>query len=90
MTAVPRHRQTPISIRSDKAAALLSNLTRNGHSQAQVIEDALDKATGEQPPLTVEEKIAMIDAIVRPFHGRPGKSYREIRDEMYDEHGLPR
>lgn len=89
MTAVPRHRQAPVSFRSDKAAALLARLTGNGRSQAQVIEDALAEAAAKAPSLTVEERIARIDAIVRPVHGLPGKSYREIREEMYDENGLP-
>jgi hypothetical protein len=38
MTAIPRHRQKPISIRSDVAAGLLAQLTRDGRSQAQGIE----------------------------------------------------
>lgn len=90
MTPIPRHRQKPISFRSDVAAGLLAQLTRDGRSQAQVIEEALAKAAAEAPQLTVEERNARIDAIVRPWHGLPGKTYREIRDEMYDENGLPR
>ena len=90
MSAIPRHRQTPVSIRSDKAAALLARLTRNGRSQAQVIEDALDKAAAEMPKLTREEFIAQIDAIVRPGHGRPRPTREEIEAEIYDEIGLPR
>ncbi|MCA1661169.1 MAG: type II toxin-antitoxin system VapB family antitoxin [Novosphingobium sp.] len=90
MTAVPRHRQTPVSIRSDKAAALLARLTRRGRSQAEVIEDALEKAAKEARPLELEEKIARIDAIVRPLHGIPGMSFKELDDELWDEDGLPR
>ena len=89
MTAMPRHRQTPITIRSNVAAQLLKELTRDGRSQAQVIEDALAEAAAKIPPLTVEERNARIDAIIRPWHGLPGKSYREIREDMYDENGLP-
>jgi hypothetical protein len=90
MTPIPRHRQRPISFRSDLAAQLLAQLTRGGRSQAEVIEDALAKAANEQTPLTLEEKIARIDAIVRPAHGISGKTYHEIREDMYDENGLPR
>lgn len=90
MTPVPRHRQRPIAIRSDKAARLLAALTRDGRSQAQVIEDALEKAAADAPKLTKEEFIAQIDSIVRPLHGRPGKSFKELDDELWDEHGLPR
>jgi antitoxin VapB len=90
MTPLPRHRQKPISFRSDEAARLLKQLTLDGRSQAQVIEDALKLAVKNRPQLSREEFIARIDAIVKPNHGRPGKSYREIREEMYDENGLPR
>jgi hypothetical protein len=89
MTAVPRHRQTPVSFRSDKAAALLARLTRNGQSQARVIEDALEKAAESAPKMTREEFDAQIDAIVRPLHGLEGKTYRELRAEFYDDDGLP-
>lgn len=90
MTPVPRSRQTPISFRSDRAAELLAKLTRDGRSQAQVIEEALAKEVERVPKLTPEELIAEIDAIVTPNHGRPGKTYHEIRAEMYDDYGLPR
>jgi hypothetical protein len=89
ITRIPRHRQTPISFRSDIAAELLSKLTRDGRSQAQVIEEALTKAIEAKANLTVEERNARIDAIVKPLHGLQGKSYHEIRTEMYDENGLP-
>lgn len=39
---VPRRAQTPITIRSDRAAARLKLLTRGGRSQAEVMEEALD------------------------------------------------
>ncbi len=91
VTPVPRHRQTPISFRSDLAARLLAQLTRDGRSQAQVIEEALKKVAAEdRHELTIEEKIARIDAIVRPLHDTPGKSFKELDDELWDENGLPR
>ncbi len=89
MTPIPRHKQTSISFRSNKAAALLARLTRSGRSQAQVIEEALEKAAESEPRLSREEFIAEIDAIVRPLHGLPGKTFKEIDDEMWDENGLP-
>ena len=89
MTPIPRHRQAPITIRSDVAAQLLKQLTRDGRSQAQVIEDALKRMAGEMPRRSSEEFIAEITRIVAPAHGLPGKSYHEIRSEMYDENGLP-
>ena len=90
MTPIPRHRQKPITIRSDEAARLLKKMTRDGRSQAQVIEQALKREDAAQPRLSREEFIARIDAIVRPLHGLPGKTYRELRAEYYDENGLPR
>lgn len=89
MTPLPRHRQKPISFRSDEAARLLVQLTRKGRSQAQVIEEALRMAAEKEPRLSREEFIARIDAIVRPGHGLPGKTFKEIDDEMWDENGLP-
>jgi hypothetical protein len=90
MTPLPRHRQKPISFRSDEAARLLKQLTRDGRSQAHVIEEALKLAAASKPRLSKEEFIARIDAIVRPLQGLPGKTYRELREEYYDENGLPR
>lgn len=46
----PRRKQTPIAIRSDKAASLLKLHTRGGQSQAEVIEDALDRLPVVEPP----------------------------------------
>lgn len=89
MTPVPRSRQTPISFRSDKAAELLAKLTRDGRSQAQVIEDALEQLTQTAPRLSAEEFVAQVKEVIRPAHRLPGKSYHEIRAEMYDEYGLP-
>ena len=90
MTPIPRHRQSPITIRSNIAAQLLRQLTRDGRSQAQVIEDALKReATVASPKLSRKDFIAEIRRIVEPAHGLPGKSYHELRSEMYDEDGLP-
>lgn len=90
MTPLPRHRQKPITIRSNLAADLLAQLTQGGRSQAQVIEDALKKAVEDGRPRTLAERIAAIDAIVVPGHGMPGRTRQEIEAEMYDEYGLPR
>lgn len=89
LTPTPRHKQTPISIRSNLAARLLAQLTRDGRSQAQVIEEALTRAA-DSSQRTLEERIAAIDAIVLPGHGKPGRSREEIEAEIYDENGLPR
>jgi len=89
MPSIPRHRQRPIAFRSDKAARLLAELTRDGRSQAQVIEDALEQARSASNHLSPQEFVAQVKEVVRPAHQLPGKSYHEIRAEMYDEYGLP-
>ena len=90
MSPLPRHKQKPITIRSDKAAQLLERLTRDGRSQAQVIEEALAKAASEQPRMSAEEFNARIDAIIRPLQGLPKATWQEMRQEYYDDNGLPR
>jgi antitoxin VapB len=90
MTPLPRHRQKPISFRSDRAAHLLAQLTSDGRSQAQVIEEALAKEVEAKPKLSSEEFIARIDAIVKPGHGIRRPTREEIEAELYDENGLPR
>ena len=86
----PRHKQRPITICSDEALKLLKQLTLDGRSQAQVIEEALRKAASEVRRSTIEERIARIDAIVRPGQGLKGPSREEVEAEMYDEFGAPR
>ncbi|MGE3690158.1 MAG: type II toxin-antitoxin system VapB family antitoxin [Novosphingobium sp.] len=91
MTRLPRHKQKPITIRSDTAARLLKELTRDGRSQAQVIEDALAEVAAQRPrKMSSEEFNARIDAIVQPLRGLPKTTYRELREQYYDENGLPR
>lgn len=90
MTSVPRHRQAPITIRSDKAARLLAELTRDGRSQAQVIEEALEHAAHAAGEMSREEFMARIDSIVRPLRSQPRTTYRELREQYYDDDGLPR
>lgn len=90
MQAVPRHRQAPITIRSNKAAAILSRLARTGKSQAQIIEDALEKADAVAPKMSKEEFIARIDAIVAPVLAIPNRpTFKELDDVLWDENGLP-
>jgi hypothetical protein len=88
MTPVPRSRQKPIAIRSDKAARALTMLTKNGRSQAEVIEDALDQALNALPKLTPDEFRARIDAIVEAAP-RSRLTFKQVDDDMWDEFGLP-
>lgn len=84
-----RRRQQPITIRSTKAAERLALLTRDGRSQAQVIEEALDRMP--LPPVKDREAIiASIRAIVASIPKGSFPTMAEIDEELYDENGLPR
>ena len=89
MTTTARRRQPPITIRSAKAAARLALLTRDGRSQAQVIEEALDRMP--VPPVNDRQTIVgEIAAILASVPRRAYPSQTEIDDALYDENGLPR
>ncbi len=89
MTPTARRHQPPITIRSAKAAERLALLTRDGRSQAQVIEEALERMP-LPPPTDRDAIIARIRAIVASVPKRSYSVMAEIDDEMYDEYGLPR
>ena len=97
----PRRAQQPISIRSNRAAARLALLTRDGHSQARIIEEALDRMPDPEPKperepyrpnLTPEDKaqVERIMALVRSGPPGPGNIMAEFDALEYDEDGLPR
>ena len=90
MTATPRRRQTAITIRSARAAERLALLTRDGRSQAQVIEEAL--AQMPLPAARFDRRAirAEIAEIVARGRDLPARSLEEIEAEMYDENGMPR
>ena len=88
----PRRAQAPISFRSDKAAARLRLLTRDGRSQAEVIEDALEKFP---TPSLVETNKLGIDVLRQAFRDvRMSRLNIPSMDEFdaseYDENGDPR
>lgn len=86
-----RRAQQPITIRSDRAAARLKLLTRDGRSQAQVIEEAL-----EALPVPVEaderaDRLARLNAIVAKLRERTDiPSMAEFDAREYDDRGNPR
>lgn len=90
MTATARRTQTAITIRSARAAERLALLTRDGRSQARVIEEALEQMplpTAHIDRQAIRAEIAMIVARGRSL---PAKSLEAIDAEMYDENGMPR
>ena len=88
----PRRAQRPITIRSDKAAAKLAILTKNGRSQAEVIEDALDRMPEISTDTDRAAKLARLDAIIELMARRdpPIPSMAEFDAREYDERGNPR
>jgi hypothetical protein len=82
----PRRQQRGVTIRSDHALARLALLTRDGRSQVEVIEDALDRM-----PLPVNRDRdairAEIDAILATVPKRKYPSMAELDAENFDEEG---
>lgn len=86
----PRRRQPAITIRSARAVERLALLTRDGRSQAQVIEEALDQMPLPAARIDPQAIRAEIAAIVARGRALPAKSLQAIDAEMYDENGMPR
>ncbi len=86
----PRRAQQAITIRSDKAAALLAALTRNGRSQVEVIEEALDRTPLPDIPEDVRRRRLELEDIVDRFARHKMPSMAEFDAMTYDERGLPR
>ena len=88
---VARRAQTPIQIRSDRAAYLLKRHTRSGRSQAEVIEEALEKLPVVDPPEDfTPEQAARYIRLKRLIHSiEPGSfpTMKEFDALEYDEFG---
>lgn len=88
----PRRQQTPITIRSDKAAAKLALLTGTGRSQAEVIEDALDRLPA--PGNDEEDGERFIEELLEIGRRARARSHIPTMEEFdaatYDERGLLR
>jgi antitoxin VapB len=87
----PRRKQPSITIRSAKAAELLSVLTSDGRSQAQVIEEALERMprpAGKGDDL--QARRARIEAILDRLSQAGLPTMEEFDREEYDEFGNPR
>lgn len=85
----PRRRQASITFQSDWAKERLKLLTRDGRSQAAVIEDALARlsvpAEGER-----DARRARIEAIIDRLSRSGLPTMAEFDREEYDEDGNPR
>ena len=89
-STIARRRQPAITIRSAKAVERLALLTRDGRSQAQVIEEALERMPLPAPQRDREAIIASIREIIASIPKGSFPTMAEIDDELYDENGLPR
>lgn len=89
----PRRKQTPITIRSDRAAARLKLLTRDGRSQAEVVEEALDRLPTPTPDASAERKaarMAELEEIIARIPKDSAWTMKEFDAIEYDEFGDPR
>jgi hypothetical protein len=90
MPARPRRQQRRIAFASDRAFSRLQMLTRNGRSQVDVIEEALERMPLPAASIDRQALRAEIGAIVARGRNLPAKSLKEIDAEMYDANGMPR
>ncbi len=70
MIKTARRRQPPIAIRSERAAALLRRLATGGRSQADIIEEALERMAAERKTLAE----ALTPAVPQDFDWEPARS----------------
>ena len=83
----PRRSQKPITIRSDRAAARLAILTRDGSSQADIIEKALDRVPEPRHPVDGEARWARIREIQEQAQRELIPSMAEFDAIEYDADG---
>jgi hypothetical protein len=70
MKQVARRRQPPITIRSERATALLRRLAIGGRSQVDVIEEALERMAAQRKTLSE----ALSPAVPQAFDWDPPRS----------------
>jgi hypothetical protein len=87
MPSPARRRQRAITIRSDHALARLALLTRDGRSQVQVIEEALDRMPLPRMEADKVARRARIDAILATVPKRHYPTMAELDASECDEDG---
>jgi antitoxin VapB len=87
MPTPSRRQQRAITIRSDHALARLALLTRDGRSQVQVIEEALDRLPLPRPIADRAERRARIEAILARVPKRRYPTMAELDAENFDDEG---
>jgi antitoxin VapB len=88
----PRRKQPALTIRSARAIERLRLLTRDGRSQAKVIEEALERMPlPEAGARDADAVIAELEALSRRIApSLRWRSMSEFDEATYDERGLPR
>jgi antitoxin VapB len=86
----PRRKQRAITIRSDHALRRLEMLARDGRSQVEIIEEALDRMPLPKPVSDTAARRARIEDILARVPKRKYPTMAEIDAELWDEEGLPR
>ncbi len=81
MTQAARRQQPPITIRSARAAALLRRLTASGRSQADVIEEALERMATQRK--TLADALAPVRA--QDFDWEPPRAKMVGRTAHFDD-----
>lgn len=82
-----RRQQRAITIRSDHALARLALLTRDGRSQVQVIEEALDRMPVPRHEADKSARRARIEAILETVPQKRYPTMSELDALDYDEEG---
>ncbi len=90
MSTTARRRQPPITIRSARAVARLALLTQDGRSQAQVIEEALDRMPLPQTAGDLALWRADVERLQAQFDRDRVPTMAAFDAAEYDEDGQPR
>jgi len=86
----PRREQPSITIRSTRAVERLKLLTKDGRSQAEVIEEALDRMPEPRPGGDEQKRWNQIMEILDRIDTSSIPTMAEFDRQEYDENGLPR
>ena len=81
MSQTARRRQPPITIRSARASALLRRLATGGRSQADIIEEALERMASQRKTLSQ----ALAPAVLQTLDWEPARSNIASRAPDFDD-----
>jgi len=81
MEKAARRHQPPITIRSARAVALLRRLSAGGRSQAEIIEEALERMASQRK--TLSEALAPV--VQQDFDWEPARSSMTSRAPALDD-----